>query len=436
MSTNLPNELELLLPDMNGVPRGKTIAGTEYSETNLPHLAEAIFFQTITGGYSDAFVSYDPNDGDLLMKADWSTYRSTPWKPGDVGQVICETQDKQGNPIPYDPRNVLKRVLSVYNDLELFPVIAPEVEFYLLEPLTLESRALSPALGTNNMAEFGGEAFSPDALDKFAPIIQDIQRMCADAQLSISGVVHEMGPAQIELNVGHGDPLDRADQLFLLKRLVKACAVKHGLLASFMAKPLSGLPGNGLHLHCSVLNKDGDNIFALKRKKAQPQLQQFIAGLQIYLPQAFALIAPNVNSYKRFVPDLSAPINLAWGYDNRTTGLRVPYSEPQAGRVENRVSGADANPYLMIAATLACGLLGLRSSLSPTKPVAGDAFELAADFPEDLADALRTLEKSKVLVSLLGESFVDVFASVKRSELRDFNKAISPWEVGFLGSML
>lgn len=432
----LPDELDLILSDMNGIPRGKTIASGSFIESDVPHLAEAIFFQTINGGYSAAMEDFAPNDGDLLMHPDWSTYRRTPWQPGSVGQVICETKDQRGNPIAYDPRNVLKKVLKEYDDLGLTAIVAPEVELYLLDPVASGDLALRVATGEHGQAEFGSEAFSLDALDKFSPVIEDIKAMCLDTGLELSAIVHEMGPAQIELNVTHGEAMSRADQLFLLKRLIKGCARKHELLASFMAKPLAGLPGNGLHLHCSLLDKNGDNIFTLKRRKAPPALRHFIGGLQKYLPEAFALIAPNVNSYKRFVRDLSAPINLEWGYDNRTTGLRVPFSNPEAGRVENRVAGADANPYLMFASILACGLLGLRQKLEPSKPIAMDAYDLEPTLPRDLSESLHRLEQSKDLNDLLGSDFVKVFVSVKRTELRHFMKTMTQWEVGYLGSAL
>lgn len=433
--SEMPEELELLLTDMNGVPRGKTLRGTSYSEAHPPHLAEAIFFQTITGGYAAAMGTYDPNDRDLLLRPVWSTYTPTVWKP-NVGQVICETLDQAGEPVAYDPRNVLRRVLDAYESMGLRPVVAPEVEFYLLEAVSSNDLVLRPATGRSGAAEFGGESFSPDALEKFAPIVGEIQAACRQTDLELSAMVHEMGPAQMELNVAHGDALSRADQLFLLKRLIKGCARRHGALASFMAKPLPGLPGNGLHLHCSVEDESGRNIFTLNSRRAPAPLQHFIAGLQRYLPEAFALVAPNVNSYKRFVPDLSAPINLEWGYDNRTTGFRVPFSDARAGRVENRVAGADANPYLFIAATLACGLMGMRDAIEPSKPIAGDAYGLKPALPEDLGEALRILEQNEGLNDLLGTAFVEVFVSVKRAELAHFAKAITQWEVSFLGSAL
>ena len=432
----LPENLDFIVSDLNGIPRGKSIASRSLTETDTPHLAEAIFFQTITGEYSPALTKFNANDGDLLMHPDWSTYHQTPWKPGSVSQVICETKDNLGKPIAYDPRNVLKKVLREYDDLGLTAIVAPEVELYLLRPVAKDDLSLRVAAGTHGQDEFGGEAFSLDALDKFSTVLEEIKAMCRETGLELSAIVHEMGPAQIELNVTHGEALSRADQFFLLKRLIKGCAHKHGLHASFMAKPLLEFPGSGQHLHCSLLDHKGDNIFKLKRRKAPPALRHFIGGLQQYLPQAFALLAPNVNSYKRFVPGISAPINLEWGYDNRTTGLRIPFSDPKAGRVENRVAGADANPYLMIASMLACGLLGLRQKLEPSKPIADDAYHLRPTFPCDLNESLLLLEQSPDLINLLGQDFVEVFVSVKRTELRHFVRTISLWEVGYLGSTL
>ncbi|MFK8020962.1 MAG: glutamine synthetase family protein [Pseudomonadales bacterium] len=434
--TPLAAELELLVGDINGVPRGKVIESASLDDHELQHLAAAVLMQSIDGHYAQCMDTLNAQDHDLLLQPDWSSYRQTPWAE-DTAQVICNTINKDtGEPISYDSRNVLKKIIAEYSDMGLSAVAAPELEFYLLEPPGKNCIQLEPAVGEQGWAEFGGEAFSPDALRKYQPFVADLQAYCQQAGLDTSAIVHEMGPAQIELNVEHGDVLDRADQLFMLKRLVKACAQKHGKLASFMAKPLANLPGNGLHVHCSMLNSQGQNVFALDGGKAGPLLQQFIAGLQVYLPKAFALVAPNVNSYKRFVRGVSAPINLAWGYDNRTTGLRVPFGDDKGGRVENRIAGADVDPYLIMAVTLGCGLLGLRKELEPTAPFDGDAYDEEADLPRNLEAALSTLDGSEELRNLFGDDFVDVFVSCKQNELNHMAATISPWEARYLGSML
>ena len=438
METEVPvRDLELLVCDLNGVPRGKTVDGASFSRDDSAHLATAIFFQCVTGEYAEeAMEAYCPKDDDLLLVPDWTTCRNVPWKPGECRQVICDTLDKAGEPVSFDPRNLLKRVLKLYTERGWTPVVAPEIEFYLLQPPKRKDQALVPASGVNERAEFGGEAFSSDALDKYAPFLDAVRTRSAGMDIPLQAMVHELGPGQVELNIAHAEALLQADRLFLIKRLVKACALQHGHLASFMAKPVMDLPGSGLHVHVSLVDESGANLFALQGGKAPGPLRRFIGGLQSYLPSAFALIAPNVNSYRRFVSGSSAPINLEWGYDNRTAGFRVPYSDDASGRVENRVAGADANPYLFIAATLACGLLGLEEGIEPGPPAEGDAYDLPADLPGDLYDALRVLAEHKKLSRLLSKRFIHGFVAVKREELQHLGGWITPWEVGYLGSML
>ncbi len=432
----LPQTLELLISDINGVPRGKSLTGAAVEERALTNFAKAVLMQTVTGDYAQAMDTFNPKDSDMLLQPDWSSYRASPWLDG-VGQVICETLDADTRlPLAYDSRNVLRRIVQRFADQGLQPIVAPELELYLLEPPSRDALQLETACGQDGRAEFGGEAFNPDALGKFQVFIDDLSSMTQQAGLHTSALVHEMGPAQIELNVDHGPALDRADELFLLKRLVKACAVRHGKLASFMAKPIVELPGNGLHLHCSLIDEAGNNVFALQNGEAPQALKHFIGGLQQYLPEAFALLAPHVNSYKRFVPGVSAPINLEWGYDNRTAGLRVPAGDAAAGRVENRVAGADANPYLMIASTLACGLAGMEEGIEPSAAHGGDAYDEVADLPDNLVVALHALGQSSKLRELFGDDFIEVFLSVKHNEYSAFSKQLSPWEVRFLGSAL
>ena len=430
---DLPEHLELVVPDMSGIPRGKTIRSASFDPGNLPHIPAAIFFQTLTGSYVDAMEDYNPTDADVLLEPDWNTLRA--WRDAGTAQVCCRPLEKDGRPLAYDPRNVLIAVLDAYRDQGLAPVIAPEVEFYLLDPGTDAVEPFRPGRGLHGRQEHGGEAFSIDSLSKYDGFLADVEQACRNTGISLQGLVHEMGPAQVELNIAHGPALDRTDQLFTVKRIVRTCAQDHGLCATFMARPLEGRAGSGLHLHVSAYAGE-DNAFALSDGKAGPALRHFIGGLQRYLPEAFALIAPNVNSYKRFVRDLSAPINLAWGYDNRTTGFRVPYDKDENGRVENRVAGADANPYLLVAATLACGLLGMREALDPGEPAAGDAYELAADLPPDLGAALQRLGASSALEGILGRPFMDVFSAVKAHELAHFHGEISPWERRYLGAEL
>jgi glutamine synthetase len=432
----IARHVELLVTDMNGVPRGKVVEGDSLQGNSRPHMALANFFQTITGDYADLIDEANPRDEDMLLEPDWSTYRSVPWRKHETAQMICRTLEKSGVRSPYDPRNILIKLLEQFGEEGWYPIVAPEVEFYLLEPMIDSNMPLQPAKGTGGRSENGGDSFSPDALDKYQGFVDLLQDCCDGSGLEIKGLVHEMGPAQLELNVSHGEPLSRADQLFLLKRTVKACALQSGFTATFLAKPLKDYAGNGLHLHSSMLDGNGKNLFALSNGEAPALLKHFIGGLQIFLPQIFALIAPSINSYKRFVPDLSAPTDLEWGYDNRTVGLRVPFDTDENGRIENRVAGADANPYLFMIAALASGYLGMKQGLEPRPPIADRASDLTSAFPVNLHEALLQLADCKEIIDLLGQPMIDAFISVKQAEMRHHDTQITPWERRYLTETL
>src|SRR5258706_466671 len=242
-------------------------------------------------------------------------------------------------------------------------------------------------------------------------------------------VIHESGAAQMEINLLHGYPMSLADQAFLFKRTAREAAMRHKMYATFMAKPMAKEPGSAMHLHQSIIDsKTRKNIFSNADGTPSELFFGHIAGLQKYLPGAMSLFCPNVNSYRRISRYSSAPINVHWGYDNRTAGLRVPMSGPDARRVENRVGGADANPYLAIAASLACGYLGMVEALKPSEPISGSASDLAIALPRTLAEALRLLRESKPLVDLFGDRFVLAYTAVKEAEYETFAQVISSWE--------
>ena len=220
-----------------------------------------------------------------------------------------------------------------------------------------------------------------------------------------------------------------ADEIFFFKRLIREAALRHDCYATFMAKPIEGEPGSAMHIHHSVVDlATGQNIFSDAKGAETPQFLNFIAGMQNHLPAAVALLAPYVNSYRRYVPDFAAPINLEWGRDNRTTGLRVPISGPEARRVENRLAGMDCNPYLGLAASLACGYLGLIEGKDPRPECLGDAYISEDELPLTLGDALDLMVDSAPMRDVLGDEFVKVYESVKRNEYKEFLQVISPWE--------
>jgi glutamine synthetase len=422
-------EVEAIVPDMAGVARGKIMPADKYAEDEGMRLPESIFLQTVTGEYPDDDSSIHPSEIDIVLTGDPKTTRVVPWAAEPTAQVIHDCFYDDGRPVPMSPRHVLRRVLDLYAARGWRPVVAPELEFFLVEPNTDADYPLKPPVGRSGRPETGRQAYSIAAVNEFDPLFDDIYAFCEAQDLDIDTLIHEAGAAQMEINLNHGDALDLADQAFLFKRTAREAALRHKMYATFMAKPLAGEPGSAMHIHQSIVDsKTGDNVFSDAEGKATPLFESHIAGLQKYLPAAMSLFAPNVNSYRRITRYNSAPINVQWGLDNRTAGLRVPHSEPQARRVENRLGGADANSYLAIGASLACGYLGMVEGLKPTEPITGSAYDLPFALPMTLADALALLRSCKPLVELFGERFVAAYCAVKENEYETFSRVISSWE--------
>ncbi|MGR3435156.1 MAG: glutamine synthetase family protein, partial [Shimia sp.] len=272
------------------------------------------------------------------------------------------------------------------------------------------------------------QAYSMSAVDEYGPVIDLIYDYAEDMGLEIDGITQEGGAGQVEINLRHGDPVKLADEVFYFKRLIREAALRHDCFATFMAKPIAGEPGSAMHIHHSFLDATGKNIFTDVEGEETPAFFHFIAGLQRHMPAVIALLAPYVNSYRRYVKDHAAPINLEWGRDNRTTGIRVPISGPEARRVENRMAGMDCNPYLGIAASLAAGLMGLREGVDPSPEYRGDAYEGEGDIPREFGAALDLFEDAAELHGILHPDFARVFSIVKRAEYDEFLEVISPWE--------
>jgi glutamine synthetase len=324
---------------------------------------------------------------------------------------------------------VLRHVLNLYAERGWQPVVAPELEFFLVEPNTDSDYPLKPPVGRSGRPEIGRQSYSIAAVNEFDPLFDDIYAFCEAQEIEIDTLIHEDGAAQMEINLLHGEALDLADQAFLFKRTAREAAMRHKMYATFMAKPMAREPGSAMHIHQSIIEKKSkQNVFSNPDGTPSQLFFSHIAGLQKYLPPAMSLLCPNVNSYRRITRYLSAPINVQWGYDNRTAGLRVPMSSPEARRVENRVGGADANPYLAIAASLACGYLGMLEGLKPTDPITGSAHDLPFALPRTLDEALKLLRTCKPLVDLFGDRFVRAYAAVKENEYETFSQVISSWE--------
>ncbi|SIQ56733.1 MULTISPECIES: glutamine synthetase family protein [Acidiphilium] len=424
-------EVECLVPDITGIPRGKIMPAQKFHQGGAPRLPESVFIQSVTGEYPDDpdDILSDPAIIDIKLIADPSTVRLVPWAHEPTAQIIHDCHYANGKPVPIAPRQVLRQVMSLYAERGWKPVLAPELEFYLVGRNTDPDYPLVPPIGRSGRQETGRQAYSIDAVNEFDPLFEEMYDFCEIQELDLDTLIHEEGAAQVEINFLHGDPLNRADQVFLFKRTVREVALRHDIYATFMAKPMGQEPGSAMHVHQSVVDAEtGENLFADRDGKPSALFLSFIGGLQKYIPAIMPIFAPNVNSYRRLTRFSNAPINLQWGHDNRTCGLRVPFGEPSAMRVENRVPGADANPYLAFAASLACGFLGMTEGLGATPPFKGSAYSQPYSLPRELSHALEMMEQSRPLNDILGEKLVQVFVAVKRLEYETYLRVISSWE--------
>ena len=422
------HEVECVIPDMTGIARGKILPKDLFLKSGEMRIPKSVLLNTVNGQQPDNGPFVGDTDPDMVCKPDASTARVVPWAAEPVAVVIHDCEEWDGRPVQLSPRAVLRRVLALYAQRGWKPVVAPEMEFYLVARQQNPHEPLQPPLGRTGKPEVGRQSYSIDAVNDFDPFFMELSRFCEIHDLGVETLIHEAGPGQMEINFTHGDPLELADRVFLFKRTVRETALRHGVFATFMAKPMEGEPGSAMHIHQSIVDADGHNIFSRSDGQASEHFHHFIGGLQAYIPQVMPMFAPYVNSYRRLSPYMSAPINVRWGYDNRTCGIRIPKSGPEARRVENRVPGVDVNPYLAMAATLACGWLGLRDKLQPTEPMVDSAWNVDHELPRHLEDAIESMRACEPMREVLGENFVDAFCAVKELEYATYNRVISSWE--------
>ncbi len=448
------DEVECIVSDLPGIARGKAMPAAKFARQSRFFLPNSVFFQTIAGGWAEAAGSKGFTEPDMILTPDFDTATAAPWAADCTLQVIHDLTSQSGEPVPMAPRNVLRRVCAAYAARGWTPVVAPEMEFYLVARNTDPATAIRPMMGRSGRPAAARQAYSMSAVDEYGPVIDDIYAFAEAQGFEIDGITQEGGAGQVEINLAHGDPVDLADEIFFFKRLIREAALRHDCFATFMAKPIAGEPGSAMHIHHSVLDASGANVFSAPDGEATPAFAHFIGGMQRHLPAVIAMLAPYVNSYRRYVRDHAAPINLEWGHDNRTTGLRVPISDPAARRVENRLAGMDCNPYLGIAASLACGYLGLIEQRRPTAETTGEAYDVrvppdaglppstppvdpssrATDdahgtaIPRGLFDALERFDAADAIHDLLHPEFARVYSIVKKTEYDEFLQEISPWE--------
>ncbi|WP_175389224.1 glutamine synthetase family protein [Pseudomonas sp. C2B4] len=392
-------------------------------------MARGVLLQCIMGGYPPARF-YGSDDGDLALVPDPEQIHRLPWSKPPRAFAICDADELSGVSSNLSTRGQLKAVIKRYKALGLAPVVATELEFFVFAPNTDPTQPFQPPLGLDGRREDGHSAFSVSSNNGLRPFFSEVYECMAALGLPRDTFMHEMGVSQFEINLLHGDPLLLADQTFLFKHLLKEVALKQGLTVVCMAKPLAHTPGSSMHIHQSIVDTGtGRNVFSDETGQPTAAFRHFIGGQQACMADFTALFAPNVNSYQRLCHPYASPNNACWSHDNRAAGLRIPASSPVARRVENRLPGADANPYLAIAASLAAGLYGIENKLDPSEPIQGE-FQVPDNLslPCTLHAALERLKRSQLAKELFSNEFIEGYIASKTMELTSFHDEITPWE--------
>ena len=425
--------VDLLIADMNGVVRGKRI-----ERNNLPKVFEkginlpaSLFALDITGSTVESTgLGLDIGDADRVCFPITDTLSMEPWQKRPTAQLLMTMHEMEGEPFFADPREVLRQVVQRFDELCLTVCAAFELEFYLIDQESINGRPQPPRSPISGKRPQSVQVYSMDDLDEYADCLQDIIDGARAQGIPADAIVAESAPAQFEVNLNHvADPIKACDYAVLLKRLIKNVAYDHEMDTTFMAKPYPGQAGNGLHVHISLLDKEGRNIFAGEDPEQNAALRHAIGGVLETLPACMAFLCPNVNSYRRFGSQFFVPNAPSWGLDNRTTALRVPTGTPEAHRIEHRVAGADANPYLLLAGVLAGVHHGLTRQIEPGPVTEGNSYEQhEQSLPNNLRDALRYLDDSSVMAEYIDPKYIDIFVACKEHELEEFEHSISDLE--------
>ena len=442
LNDNSITEVECLVPDLGGIARGKILPTKKFIqglENDSHRLPQSVFIQTISGGYATEDEElpvdvYNPTDIDVILRPDLNTIRNVPWYTDPTAQVICDAVNLNGTNVINSSRSVLKKVLKLFDEIGFQPIVSPEVELYLVKPNPDSDYPLEVPLGQSGREETGKQTFGIDAVNEFDNLFEDVYNFCEQQNIEIDTINHESGSAQMEINFQHGDPLELADQVFLFKRTLRQAALKHKLYATFMSKPMENQPGSSLHLHQSLIKKKNNkNVFFSKTSTISNIMKNYIAGLQTYTPKLMPIHAPNINSYRRLFATWDAPKNTYWGLGNRSCGFRIPSNEEHSMRIENRISGSDTNPYLVFAANLAAGYLGIKNKLKPTAEMKKSVFgKDKSMLPRNVEEAVSLFENDDQINEVFNQKFVRTIAAIRRVENQAYLKVISSWEREFL----
>jgi glutamine synthetase len=426
--------VDAIFADLSGVVRGKRypvgyLSKLYGGELAIP--ASVFLLDTMGASHDPGGRGFSDGDPDAAVRVIPGSLKPVPWAERPSCQVMTTLVEADGRPCPFEPRNVLGRVAARFAELELMPVVACELEFYLIDPERGAEGAPRPPISPmTGERETGTQVYGMAEVDAFADLLDQVARACAAQGIPCGAITAEYAPGQYEINLRHvADPLRAADDCVLFKRALKAVARRHGLRATFMAKPYLEQAGSGLHLHISLLDKAGRNVFDGGTSPASTTLEHAIGGVLDLLPESMAILAPNVNAFRRFQPNLFVPIRRTWGYENRSTALRIPLGRGEARRIEHRIAGADANPYLALATALAGIHHGIANEIAPPPAFEGNAgFAFDEALPFRLRPALARLLAARVLADYLGAEYPRLYAACKGAELDAFERHIGARE--------
>lgn len=427
--------MDLLVPDILGILRGKRIRRSSFEKTcdeSFGFCAGTLLMSAL-GDVLPGMIGDNDGDPDTPCRLVPGSLAPVPWAARPTLQALFRMYEESGEPFFADPRAVLERALLPLQKMGLRIVMATELEFYLLDAKAdrpTQRPSSVPGLGR---PQPGPQVYHPDDLWNIEPFLNDLYDYCEAQGIPADAATSEFAPAQFEINLLHGDdPVLACDHAVLLKRAVKATALKHGLVACFMAKPFEQDSGSGLHIHMSLVDKNGKNYFSQGRDKlANPpfaaRLRHAVGGLLKTMPDSTAIFAPNANSYRRLLPEYFAPVDLNWGVNHRAVAIRIPQADASNLRFEHRVAGADANPYLVTAAVAAGVHYGLKNRCDPGRMIEqGESLTLKTRIPDRWDTAIDKFARSKVLPNYLGERYCKYYALNRRGECRQFHNTVSP----------
>lgn len=423
--------IDILSYDLCGIMRGKRI--------DLAHLGKLFEFGfqfpssvallDVTGEGSDPDGrGFSDGDPDAVLTPVPGTLTTVPWSSDPVGQVLTSYYEEDGTPTPDDPRHVLANVVKRFTDMGLTPVVACELEFYLIDRQRDDNGApQSPVMPKSGKRMTGTQVYSIAEIEEFSEFLRDIADACMVQGIPAGPASAEYAAGQFEVNLNHvDDPVTACDHSALLQRVIRGVAIKHGCEATFMAKPFVESTGNGLHIHCSLVDGNGVNVFDDGGPEGTDMLRYAVGGMLGTMDESMALFAPNMNSYRRFVANSYVPMYPTWSHNNRSTAVRIPGGDHKARRFEHRIAGADANPYLTMAAMLAGVHHGITNKIEPPERTEGnaDAYREITT-PLRLQRALDRLEKAKILPQYLSDTYCLRYRLTKQDEMDRFTNAIS-----------